>query len=106
MNPMQDATLDEEGLAWLVRVQSNRATADDWAELTTWLETSEDHVEAFDRAERLSAEIEDNAASIAAAITPPKSAVDAVTPTATRLRSGAIPPTPRPTLAHDLLRLR
>jgi transmembrane sensor len=75
MNPMQDATLDEEGLAWLVRVQSDRATADDWAELTAWLETSEDHVEAFDRAERLSAEIEDNVASIAAGIKPASSVV-------------------------------
>ncbi|MDB5462206.1 MAG: anti-FecI sigma factor, FecR, partial [Phenylobacterium sp.] len=60
--------LDDEAVNWLVRVQSDAATADDWIALTAWLEASEAHAEAFARAERLSAEIADNAREIAAAV--------------------------------------
>jgi transmembrane sensor len=66
----QEATsvVDDEGVNWLVRVQSDAATAEDWVALTAWLEASPAHAEAFARAERLSADIADNAQEIAAAI--------------------------------------
>lgn len=69
----QEATsvLDDEAVNWLVRVQSDAATAEDWIALTAWLEASEAHAEAFARAERLSAEIADNAQKIAAAVARP-----------------------------------
>jgi transmembrane sensor len=60
--------LDDEAVNWLVRVQSDAATAEDWVALTAWLEASEAHAEAFARAERLSTEIADNAGEIAAAL--------------------------------------
>jgi len=44
----------DQAITWLVRIQSERATAGDWAALTTWLETSEVHLTAFEDAERLS----------------------------------------------------
>ncbi|MGZ6018111.1 MAG: FecR family protein [Phenylobacterium sp.] len=65
------SSLLDEAIAWLVRVQSDTATADDWVELTAWLEASDDHAEAFAEAEALSAEIADNAGEIAAAIPRP-----------------------------------
>jgi transmembrane sensor len=61
------SALDDEAITWLVRVQSDAATAEDWAALTAWLETSSAHVEAFARAEQLCGEISDNADEIAAA---------------------------------------
>jgi transmembrane sensor len=66
----QEATniLDDEAVNWLVRVQSDAATAEDWMALGAWLEASEAHVEAFARAERLSADIADNAREIAASL--------------------------------------
>ncbi len=66
---------EDEAVAWLVRVQSDAATAEDWQALTAWLEASEAHAEAFARAELLSAEIADNAAEIASAIRRPAEAV-------------------------------
>lgn len=59
--------LRDEALGWLVRVQSDAATAEDWAALTDWLEASEAHQSAFEAAELLSAEITERAAEIAAA---------------------------------------
>jgi transmembrane sensor len=67
--------LDDEAVNWLVRVQSDAATAEDWVALTAWLEASEAHAEAFARAERLSADIADNAEEIAAAIARPAAEV-------------------------------
>jgi transmembrane sensor len=65
------ARLDNEAVAWLVRVQADAATADDWAALTAWLEVSEARADAFARAEALSAEISDNSVEIAAAMSRP-----------------------------------
>jgi transmembrane sensor len=73
----------DEAVAWLVRVQSDTATADDWVELTAWLEASEAHADAFADAEALSAEIGDNAGELAAAIPRP---IAAVLPFKTRIR--------------------
>jgi transmembrane sensor len=54
----------EAAAAWLVRVQSDAATADDWNALTAWLEASPTHVEAFAHVEALSDEIDEMAGSI------------------------------------------
>ncbi|MFI4963786.1 MAG: FecR family protein [Caulobacterales bacterium] len=74
MSPPNDrettSTLRDEAVEWLVRVQSDAATAEDWVALTGWLETSAAHAEAFAQAERLSDEISGNAAEIAAATQP------------------------------------
>jgi ferric-dicitrate binding protein FerR (iron transport regulator) len=50
--------LRDEAVAWLVRVQSDAATADDWAALGRWLDGSEARQAAFDEVEQLSQEIE------------------------------------------------
>ncbi len=60
--------LRDEAVAWLVRVQSDRATADDWAALTAWLEASDDHLAAFEEVEGLAAELTDRASEIAPAL--------------------------------------
>ena len=67
--------MDDEAVNWLVRVQSDAATAEDWIALSAWLEASEARAEAFARAERLSAEIADNADEIAAAVARPRAGV-------------------------------
>lgn len=64
---MAAEALRDEALGWLVRVQSDAATAEDWSALTDWLEASDAHQSAFEEAELLSAEIADRAAEIAAA---------------------------------------
>jgi len=67
--------LRDEAVAWLVRVQSDQATADDWAALTAWLEASYDHLAAFEEIEGLAAELDDRAAEIAPAVKPAASRV-------------------------------
>jgi transmembrane sensor len=57
-------SLDDEAVGWLVRVQSDAATADDWIALTAWLEAAPDHLAAFDQVERLSAQIAAQAGEI------------------------------------------
>lgn len=72
MSGAEDMTTNEalrdDAVAWLVRVQSDQATADDWAALTVWLEASEDHLDAFEAVERVAAELTDRAAEIALAL--------------------------------------
>lgn len=67
-------TLRDDAVAWLVRVQSDQATAEDWSALTDWLEASEDHLAAFEAVERLAAELSEQAADITPGLTlaPPK----------------------------------
>ncbi|KQY30000.1 iron dicitrate transport regulator FecR [Caulobacter sp. Root487D2Y] len=67
--------LRDEAVAWLVRVQSDQATADDWAALTVWLEASDDHLIAFEAVESLAAELTDRASEIAPNLTPASSRV-------------------------------
>lgn len=67
--------LEDEAVTWLVRVQSDAATAEDWVALTAWLEASSDHAEAFDRAEAMSTAIVDNATEIATALGAPVTGV-------------------------------
>jgi transmembrane sensor len=62
-------------LAWLVRVQSDAATAEDWSALTRWLERSPSNLEAFEAVELLSAEIRQQAVAIAAAMSRPSAEI-------------------------------
>jgi transmembrane sensor len=77
MSPPNASTsrLQDEAVAWLVRVQSDTATADDWVDLTAWLEASDAHATAFAEAEALSVEVADNAGEIAASLPRPTAAV-------------------------------
>jgi transmembrane sensor len=70
-----EKVLDDKAVNWLVRVQSDAATAEDWVALTAWLEASEAHPEAFARAEQLSRDIAENADVIADAIARPPAEV-------------------------------
>jgi len=58
-------TRQDEAIAWLMRVQGDDA---DWAGLTAWLEAAPGNREAFDRAERLWAELDEQAQEITAAL--------------------------------------
>lgn len=62
-------TLRDDAVAWLVRVQSDQATAEDWSALTAWLEASEDHLAAFEEVEQLAAELSAQAADITPGLT-------------------------------------
>ena len=74
MSPRNDQSatdaLRDEALAWLVRVQSDAATGEDWSALTDWLEASEEHQAAFEAVEALAAEVADRAAQIAPRLAP------------------------------------
>ncbi len=61
--------LRDDAVAWLVRVQSDQATAQDWSALTAWLEISEEHLAAFEQAELLAMELAECAPDIAPALT-------------------------------------
>lgn len=63
--------LRAQAIAWHVRLQSDRATADDWAALTAWLDESEAHLAAFEAVEALAAELDAKADSIRTALSPP-----------------------------------
>ncbi|CAN5207769.1 FecR family protein [soil metagenome] len=79
MSGAKDMTAEEalrdDAVAWLVRVQSDQASADDWAALTAWLEVSDDHLAAFEEVERVATELTDRAAEIAPALRPASSRV-------------------------------
>lgn len=70
VQPSADDAVRDQASAWLVRVQSDAATAEDWAALTAWLEASEEHLAAFEAVEALSAEIAAHSADIARGIEP------------------------------------
>lgn len=63
--------LRDEAVAWLVRVQSDAATAEDWMALTDWLEVSPERQEAFEEAELIVADLTERRDEIAAALRPP-----------------------------------
>lgn len=50
--------VEDAALAWLVRISAPHARAEDWAELTAWLEADPAHLEAFEHLEALDAEID------------------------------------------------
>ena len=61
----------DQAIAWLVRVQSDAATVEDWSALTRWLEVSSTNRAAFEHYEFLFAEIEDQAEAILAGLAKP-----------------------------------
>ncbi|WP_297511337.1 FecR domain-containing protein [uncultured Caulobacter sp.] len=68
--------LRDEAVAWLVRIQSDAATAEDWTALTDWLAVSEARLAAFEEAELIVADLEARRAEIADAA--PRSAPQVV----------------------------
>ncbi|HKR89455.1 MAG TPA: DUF4880 domain-containing protein, partial [Phenylobacterium sp.] len=48
----------EAAAAWLVRLQAEETTGDDWLAFEAWLAAASEHAEAYDRVERLSLELE------------------------------------------------
>lgn len=77
-------TLRDDAVAWLVRVQSDQATAEDWSALTAWLEASDDHLAAFEEAELMAAELSERAPEIAPGLAPVAPTLIAFRPQATR----------------------
>ncbi|HJV41766.1 FecR family protein [Caulobacter sp.] len=67
--------LRDQAVAWLVRVQSDAATADDWAALTDWLESSDARLAAFEEAELIVADLTERKDEIARVLPPPAPAV-------------------------------
>lgn len=66
--PGQAEDREQQAVAWLVRVQSDAATGDDWAALTVWLESSEENLAAFETAEAALHMVDLSAAEIRAAL--------------------------------------
>ncbi len=58
----------DEAVAWLVRIESDQVTGDDYAALTAWLEQSDAHVQAFNAAEAFSRRLEAAAGQISTAL--------------------------------------
>ena len=67
--------LRDQAVAWLVRVQSDAATAEDWAALTDWLEGADDRLAAFEDAELIVSDLAERKDEIARALPPPEPAV-------------------------------
>jgi len=61
----------DQAVAWLVRVQSDAATAQDWTALADWLEGSEARLAAFEEAELIVADLDLRKAEIAENLPPP-----------------------------------
>ena len=70
-----DQTVRDQAIAWLVRVQSDQATDEDWRGLTEWLEASAAHQNAFDEIERLASDIDEQADAISRGIRPDTAAI-------------------------------
>lgn len=81
-------TLQDEAIVWLVRVQSDSASTEDWSGLTAWLEISDAHLAAFEAAERLSLELDDQAGEIGRALASAGGEVVALGPRRARPRLG------------------
>jgi len=79
--------LKDQALAWLVRVQSDCASAEDWAALTDWLERSPAHLAAFEWAERLDSELQQLAPELLGDRGPVSAEVIPFAPVALRARS-------------------
>ena len=58
----------DAALAWVVRLRSDAVTESDWAALTAWLETSADHLAAFEAAESVDMELDTLAPAILAGL--------------------------------------
>jgi transmembrane sensor len=89
-NLMDDAIRDQ-AISWLVRIQSDHATADDWAALTDWLEASEAHQVAFEAAEGAWEAVDASRDAIGAALAPPPAQIVALRRKASRRPSWWFP---------------
>ena len=85
-NLMDDAIRDQ-AIHWLVRIQSDRATAEDWAALTLWLEASPAHQAAFDQVEGAWEDIDASRDAIGVALAQPPAQIIAL-----RHRASVRPP--------------
>ena len=70
--------LRDQAVAWLVRVQADTATAEDWVALTDWLDGAEARVAALEDAELILADLDRRKAEIAEALAPPASTIVAL----------------------------
>lgn len=77
-----------EAIAWLLRLDAPDAGEADWLALRSWLEAAPEHRDAFDRAERVSAELAEAASDILAALTSRPIAPLPRRPVARRARPG------------------
>ena len=73
-------TLRDQAIAWLVRVQSDAATAEDWNGLTDWLDLGPEHQAAFNEVEQFSEALSREASEIAPRVTPSHGQVIAFKP--------------------------
>jgi transmembrane sensor len=65
--------LHDEAAVWLVRVQSDAATGEDWLALERWLAGAPERLAAFEAVERLSAELDEHAPELLARLDRPAS---------------------------------
>lgn len=70
-----DGDLRDQAITWLVRVQSDTATAEDWTGLTAWLEQGPEHQSAFNVVEQLSEGLRRDAGEIAPRLRSPSGLV-------------------------------
>jgi len=61
-----EQSVQDQAIAWLVRVQSDAATGDDWLDLEAWLAAAPENLAAFEAVETLAADITADAPAIAA----------------------------------------
>lgn len=62
------ASVQDQAIAWLVRVQSDAATGDDWLELEAWLAAAPEHLTAFAAVEATAADAADAAPELLAGL--------------------------------------
>jgi len=61
MRPTTDDEREDRAIAWLVRLNSGEATADDWRGLETWLAADDSNLAALARVETLWGDLDDQA---------------------------------------------
>lgn len=69
-----DEGVAEAAASWFVRLEGDAASADDWAKFERWLQAAPAHMRAFERLERLSAELDAMSGDLAAALEAPRAA--------------------------------
>lgn len=73
--PVEDDERQDQAIAWLVRLNSGDASADDWRAMEAWLESDPDNLAALARVEALWGELDDRAYALKTALdAPPNSA--------------------------------
>lgn len=83
-NPSE--TLSAQAAEWVARVNDAAASEGDWLALENWLAADPAHLDAYDRAERLWAELDDTADEIAPRLAPDEAAENIADFTAHRTR--------------------